>query len=563
MHSSRSLYILDLAKFSTIQAAPSATILITPSSDKWDDFNYKLLVEVWVAVGGKVDFLCKAKMLVQDEKNTSSWLQTKLSSMDSGMMPADSLFIDKDFLFTLPSAAEYLKLFKKIGKDEAREILLDLNDVGTLRIYEADNSSLHNLSRSEGYRKSLFREDLAFEASVVLEDLFASKELDIPDVRYLEIKTTVALPYGLPLSLSLSFPTTPFGAARISILIGENGIGKTEILRHIALQAAAGNLSTEFFVTREELIDQLSSEFHRVIFVPSALDMLQNDEALNFENKKNVVKLLPGPASKEGWNNVTEDLLTILRGASERNNGINNYEILRRALDEYLNLDMLHLPVELTLQSQYPYVEVGDKKYVQVFANRLNEERFVEMLNSCILTEGPIFLAPNGSVVRQSSGQKSFFALAVALVRNVQKNSLVLIDEPELSLHPKMIASLVRLLDEILGIKKAYCIIATHSLHLIREVPKESVHVIKRSAEEVRDYAPFMQTFGADLSLLATVVFSEDEIQELFEKKIEQTFLAERDKNPKNLLRDLAAHLGSAGTAVLKDHLNSSQNEKN
>jgi len=41
------------------------------------------------------------------------------------------------------------------------------------------------------------------------------------------------MPYGDVLPLSLEYNPTPFGLTRINILIGENGVGKTEILRFL------------------------------------------------------------------------------------------------------------------------------------------------------------------------------------------------------------------------------------------------------------------------------------------------------------------------------------------
>lgn len=75
-----------------------------------------------------------------------------------------------------------------------------------------------------------------------------------------------------------------------------------------------------------------------------------------------------------------------------------------------------------------------------------------------------------------SSGEKHFIFTMINLIANIEDNSLVLIDEPELSLHPRWQMQYIRLLKDIL--KKysgSHCILASHSHFMVSALePKSS-----------------------------------------------------------------------------------------
>ncbi|QDI79791.1 hypothetical protein E8E01_04775 [Methylorubrum populi] len=79
---------------------------------------------------------------------------------------------------------------------------------------------------------------------------------------------------------------------------------------------------------------------------------------------------------------------------------------------------------------------------------------------------------------RASSGQISIAASLLSLASEIQDGSLVLIDEPELSLHPEwQIRYIDLLLDTFRGYRGCHFIIATHSPLVISELPKHATLV--------------------------------------------------------------------------------------
>ncbi|HEV5165425.1 TPA: ATP-binding protein [Streptococcus pneumoniae] len=75
--------------------------------------------------------------------------------------------------------------------------------------------------------------------------------------------------------------------------------------------------------------------------------------------------------------------------------------------------------------------------------------------------------------------------LLVNDIVNAQSNSLILIDEPEISLHPSAIYKFKEfLLQECLN-KKHQIIITTHSTQLIKDFPREAVKLLVKNGEKV------------------------------------------------------------------------------
>jgi ABC-type glutathione transport system ATPase component len=111
-----------------------------------------------------------------------------------------------------------------------------------------------------------------------------------------------------------------------------------------------------------------------------------------------------------------------------------------------------------------------------------------------------------------SAGQELFLALTLSVVDSIKKGALLLIDEPELYLHPNLEVQFVRLLQSLLDDFDAYAVIATHSMIIAREVPSNRINVLRLSKEGERDLIvvrPKFETFGADLSKIGNYVFDD------------------------------------------------------
>jgi len=96
----------------------------------------------------------------------------------------------------------------------------------------------------------------------------------------------------------------------------------------------------------------------------------------------------------------------------------------------------------------------------------------------------PIFTNSSGDkfdINELSSGEKQLFLRTLAIRMLNPENSIILIDEPELSLHPKWQQRIVDVYRKI-G-KNNQIIIATHSPHILGSVKKENIMLLDKNDE--------------------------------------------------------------------------------
>ena len=103
-----------------------------------------------------------------------------------------------------------------------------------------------------------------------------------------------------------------------------------------------------------------------------------------------------------------------------------------------------------------------------------------------------------------SSGEKQLFLRALSLKFLNVNNSIILIDEPEISLHPRWQRKIVNVYENI-G-ENNQIIIATHSPHIIGNVKKEQLRVLKKDKEGIK-------------------VMNSDELDETYGKTVESILM--------------------------------------
>ena len=109
---------------------------------------------------------------------------------------------------------------------------------------------------------------------------------------------------------------------------------------------------------------------------------------------------------------------------------------------------------------------------LELFTNILNERRFTYKSIKIDRKKGFIFLTKNGvelSLTDLSSGEQHEVVLLYELIFKTNPNTLVLIDEPEISLHVTWQKEFLSDLLKILELQKMQVIVATHSPQIIND----------------------------------------------------------------------------------------------
>ena len=115
--------------------------------------------------------------------------------------------------------------------------------------------------------------------------------------------------------------------------------------------------------------------------------------------------------------------------------------------------------------------------------------------------------SPREAFLSWSTGHKIALHTLASLVAHVDRKSLVLFDEPEMHLHPPLIAALMHAVRSVLTAKGATAIVATHSPVVLQETFARHVHVVRRHGNDFYVLTPDLETFGENVGTLTSGTF--------------------------------------------------------
>lgn len=117
-----------------------------------------------------------------------------------------------------------------------------------------------------------------------------------------------------------------------------------------------------------------------------------------------------------------------------------------------------------------------------------------------------------------SSGQSILLYIITEIVANIRYDSLIIYDEPETHLHPNAISQLINTIYELTNEFQSYCIIATHSPLIVRELLSRNVYVVEREGNIISLRKPLTETFGENLTTITEEIFGNRDIPNQYEK---------------------------------------------
>lgn len=111
-----------------------------------------------------------------------------------------------------------------------------------------------------------------------------------------------------------------------------------------------------------------------------------------------------------------------------------------------------------------------------------------------------------------SSGQSIILYIITEIVANIRYDSIILYDEPETHLHPNAISQLINTIYDLVSEFQSYCIVATHSPLIIRDLLSKNVLVVEKEGVYFSVRKLGIETFGENLTVLTDEVFGNREI---------------------------------------------------
>jgi predicted ATPase len=499
------------------------SVLVVPSSEKLKGARFQIEVDIHVKFDGDVDSMSMSGFFgyvssTPSEPADVGWLHDTVDASTNEFVPAEE---SQQFFTMLPSMDDYRRIVSVMGPDVASRILLALNDLVALTELLPRSELPKLASRTEVFQKAFIRTAEAFFAYKNAGPIL--KGLDAEQIGRMsgdiEVKFRLA---GKKNGHQLKF-RFDHGAElpkRISVVIGKNGVGKSQALGRIVNAALVGDDGAlhEGDTNGRVLINRV------LAFAPT------NESASVFPSERRKsprvwykrFALNRGGRPRRGGG-VADMVLQVARSEGRIGN-ILRWELFLTAIQSISDWQQIALsrtnrgdePVSLQfLRVAEDMDRAGDLSVAAESEESIADDNLLDLFATIDLNKDPVRYVDEQTFAL-SSGEISFLRFAAQASLYIENGSLLLLDEPETHLHPNFISQFVALLNTMLAQTGSAAIIATHSVYFVREVFREQVSVLRTTEDGFVFTDPLrLQTFGADVGAISCFVFGEDEPSQL------------------------------------------------
>ena len=437
----------------------------------WDDFGYIITFKLYYVTEKKKRKLGSLKLLIKDIEDSSLFFKEHGKPLEPKFFEiTDILNIDN-----IVSIGEDVDLYKKINslfsEGEAEDILIKICDAGYY------HEQYEEFSSWKGFSGSFMR---GSAASAILK-----KGFQIALGRYIPEKT-----FDITLNelgdtfddLCLKFDTNrEIGKSNINLLIGKNGVGKSHALKKLS-EIITGVIDTktkhpyfhklimiafspfESFYTKSEIFKKLSTRY-------------SVNEETNNRKSESRKRLHVNEYSYIGFKNENgeHDLNHPIKLSIDSLIKVIDYDDENSWWEEQSRFKILKDTLSLCIDFDSVFISNNDNQEFEV-TSTLDTKSLKNKLN---YSNGIIF-KKDGNVLPLSSGQQIYSYMIPAIIAELEEESLLVLDEPELYLHPELEVGLMNMLQHILKETKSYSIIATHSAILAREVESKAITILRK-----------------------------------------------------------------------------------
>ncbi len=291
--------------------------------------------------------------------------------------------------------------------------------------------------------------------------------------------------YKILKDLELTFQAPKNGENVLNVVAGVNGCGKTSLLHSLFRPhdfSLKDNLKCCVFSSTNEKINNLSQYFsakpkEKIILIPAQLDF--NYKTIHQLQQNN------GLSIKVGGNLLGNAEFYIREYVIAQERQSHKADPQARAADAVAQFNQHFQGADLL--------------------TKLHDVRHHEGFNR------PMFKNINGdllSIEQLSDGEKQLYARAVALMIHNPEDSIILIDEPELALHPRWQQEILNIYQRI-G-KNNQFIIATHSPYIIANTPAEHLILLAKENNKIVAISRKQAPIGRDINSILQEIMGAD-----------------------------------------------------
>ncbi|WP_454843546.1 AAA family ATPase [Rahnella aceris] len=455
--------------------------------DNWDDFGYKttFYVKVFKTKNEEVDLGVVKILHIQQEMGFTPIVVNEFESLTNEFC---SLGGDLDY---------YIKLFN-LGEDIYTDYLQSINDVTINKTIKLRFES------TEGYKVSLLRFNNIEAVMKDAETLFKVKNKSFIQREKNGINFTFTTKLGSKskfLDADFNFRKKGLLPNRINVVIGYNGSGKTRLLSNLAVVASGFGYENKSKLLEKDygFFSEGNPNFKPVIVVSySAFDTFP----IPGNNKKEREKL-----DEKG--NIFGYVYCGLRKTE-----VDSFRLSRHNNDDYLMKSMEEINDEFSTSLKRIYSQDKSKIFSDILKPLISEPSFrsVSIENIYRNIEIKEFELAN-FYTSLSSGHKIIIKILADITAqmSLSQPSLLLIDEPEVHLHPSLQAAFLKSIRICLELFDGYAILTTHSPVILQEMPSQYVRILKRLENSSIFEKLEIETFGENINVITEAVFNLDD----------------------------------------------------
>ncbi|ODT47762.1 AAA family ATPase [Devosia sp. 63-57] len=482
-----------------ISALEPGSILICPSQDKWNDFGFRIRIDIFInpldndRTGEQIVVPGLLGFIAPDVRHPDTRL------LDDALRNVDEQFLEPaklpEFFTMLPEMSGYRRLVEGLGPKDAQKALQAIHDMVVAEVVTKGRTWLRRAKISDVFQIGFLRSTEAYftwkNASTILEGVQFEELGRISEGLVVNFHLA-----GRPNEHELAFKFAQHETIlpkRFAVVIGPNGVGKSQTLSRIAEAAQRGTNDLRDLAGQRPTFNRL------LAFAPTASASVfpPRRRGSRVWYRKFVLTGRDGQRNHQ----ATSDLIVQLARAGERIKDNSRFRLFLNALSKIERFEELRLP--------------GREKYSQgVSIADLRARPEQELLGhmAAVDPDGEPTRFIDGRSYRLSSGEQSFVRFAALTSLHIENGTLLLFDEPETHLHPSLISQFVAVLDSLLAETGSVAIIATHSVYFVREAFEDQVRVLRSSSDRsIIIDTPTLKTFGADVGAISYFVFGEDQ----------------------------------------------------
>ena len=275
----------------------------------------------------------------------------------------------------------------------------------------------------------------------------------------------------------------------IVILAGVNGSGKTTLLE---------TLYNNSFFNQEKIIYDISNKIIDICIYQDYDNYINNlsDSDLNKEMNKKQISLRDDsiiyfPSGIDDTQKVADEFVKTFYFF------LKEEDYRPSEITEYFNNYMRDIFNGLDLSFRYSHLDKNDKLW---FSNGKNKEYYYTSNSK----DKNVF-----TIDELSTGEQTLLSKVLYLAFKDHKNKIILIDEPELSLHPSWQNKVLKIYENFAKNSNCQIIIATHSPHIIGSAKPEYIRVLKKVDDKI-EVAQYNQSYGLEFSQILTNIMGVD-----------------------------------------------------